>query len=351
MAADGIPFVRTEVATFDEPWAMAFQPGTGRLFVTEKAGTIKFVKADGSLGSVSGVPKVDYGGQGGLGDIAFAPDFATSGMVYLSWAEAGEGKTRGAVVGRAELNCDDADSCALNGMQVIWRQAPKVTGQGHYSHRIAFSPDGQYLFIASGDRQKGEPAQNTSNTLGSVVRLMPDGTPAPGNPLAAQANASDQIWSYGHRNILGLRFEPAGRLWALEHGPKGGDELNNVVEGANYGWPVVSDGVNYDGSNIPDHDTRPQFKQAAIGWTPVIAPGDMIFYTGAPFAAWNGDALITGLKTKALIHVAMDGTSAREVARYSFDDRLRAIAQGPDGAIWVAEDKKNAKLYKLTPKT
>lgn len=343
-------FAVEQRGTFDEPWAMAFEPGTGNLFITEKRGTIRFLQPDGSIGTVSGVPRVDYGGQGGLGDFVFAPDYAASRLVYLSWAEAGIHGTRGAAVGRAKLVCQERASCQLHALSVIWRQVPKVDGRGHYSQRIAFSPDGQYLFIASGERQKMEPAQDSSNTLGKIVRLLPDGTPAPGNPLAGRDLPSREVWSLGHRNILGLRFDSQGRLWDLEHGPAGGDELNLVEPGKNYGWPVVSNGDHYSGEAIPRHPTHPEFTAPAISWNPVIAPGDFIFYSGGLFPEWRGQALITGLKSEALIRVAIDGRKATELARHDFGARLRAIAQGPDGAIWVAEDGPQARLLKLTPR-
>lgn len=313
-------------------------------------GPIKIYQtANGKLGFVSGVPEVDFGGQGGLGDIAFAPDYASSGTIYLSWVEAGSSDTRGAVVGKGTLSCQDHDSCAISGMKVIWRQAPKVTGRGHYSHRIIFSPDGQYMFVASGDRQKMAPAQDLGNNLGTIVRLTLDGKPAPGNPFADQSGISREIWSYGHRNILGMQFDDQGRLWDLEHGPKGGDELNLVKQGANYGWPVVSDGIHYDNDPIPDHSTRSEFAAPAIQWTPVIAPGNFIFYNGDMFPEWRGDALIAGLKSKAIIHVSIEGERATEVARYDMGERIRQIVQGPDGAIWVLEDIENGRLLRLTP--
>ncbi len=350
------PFAVTEHGSFDEPWAAAFAPGTQTLFITEKPGTMKFVDvATDRTGTVSGLPDVDYGGQGGLGDVAFLASETSATLdrrtIYLSWVEAGSGDTRGAVVGRGTLVCAEADACAIENLATIWKQAPKVTGRGHYSHRLAFSPDGQYLFVASGDRQKMEPAQDTGNTLGTVVRLNLDGSAAAGNPLAAQGAPADEIWSWGHRNILGLQFDADGALWDLEHGPKGGDELNRVEVSANYGWPVVSDGIHYDGENIPDNATRPEFKAPAIGWTPVIAPGDFTFYDGDLFADWRGDAIITGLKTKALIHLDMDGTVPREVARYDFGERLREVLTGPDGALYVLEDGDGGKLLRLVPKT
>ena len=352
-SAAAAPFTLTELATFDEPWAMAVEPGTGSLFVTERGGKIKFLQDNGRLGFVSGVPAVDYGGQGGLGDIAFAPDYAASRQVYLSWAEAGGSDTRGAVVGRARLVCEDHDSCALRNMQVIWRQSPKVTGRGHYSHRIAFSPDGKYLFIASGDRQKFTPAQDMGGNLGKVVRLLPDGTPAPGNPFAARGGVAAQVWSLGHRNIVSLNFDAQGRLWDLEHGPRGGDELNLVKPRQNYGWPVVSNGDHYDGRSIPRHSTRPDFAAPAVSWNPVIAPGAMIFYSGNEFPDWRGQALIVAMQPPALVRVAIDGEGAHEVARYPMAERIRAVLQRPDGSILLLEDGKDnrsAKLLQLTPK-
>ncbi|MFN4112471.1 MAG: PQQ-dependent sugar dehydrogenase [Sphingomonadaceae bacterium] len=339
------PFRVTEHGTFTRPWAAAFEPGTGRLFVTERSGTLKLVDpASGSATTVNGAPQVDFGGQGGLGDIAFAPDYARSRAIYLSWVEAGENDTRGAVVGRGTLACAGSD-CQIEGLNVIWRQAPKVTGRGHFSHRIVFSPDGKHMFVASGDRQKLDPAQDNTNTLGTIVRLNLDGTAAAGNPVAA----NPEIWSYGHRNILGMAFDPQGRLWEVEHGPAGGDELNLVKPGLNYGWPVVSDGDHYDGKAIPDNATRPDLAKPALGWTPVIAPGNMIIYGGNRFGAWKGQALISGLSSKALVRVTFDGERAREAERYSFDKRLRAVVEGPDGALWVLEDGEGARLLKLVP--
>jgi glucose/arabinose dehydrogenase len=337
--------------TFDEPWAMAFEPGTGSLFVTERGGRLKFVQPNGRLGTVTGLPEVDYGGQGGLGDVAFAPDYATSRTLYLSWAEAGPGRTNGAAVGRARLVCEEHDSCRLEGLQVIWRQAPKVSGHVHYSHRLAFSPDGRYLFVSSGERFKFTPAQDLSVNLGKVLRLLPDGRPAPGNPFADRGGVSAQIWTYGHRNVLGLAFDGQGRLWDLEHGPKGGDELNLLAPGQNYGWPLVSNGDNYDGSAIPRHSTRPDLAAPAISWNPVIAPGDFIFYSGDRFPAWKGNAIIAGMVYPGLVRVAVEGTTAREVERIDLDHRIREIEQGPDGAIWVLEDGGGGRLRKIVPRT
>lgn len=339
-------FVVEEIAQFDEPWAMDFDDATGALIVTERGGTIRLRLADGTLGTVSGAPDVDYGGQGGLGDVKFAPGQSGPSLdarvIYLSWAEAGEGNTRGAAVGKGTLACPQKDSCSLEGLQVIWRQVPKVTGHGHYSHRLAFSPDGKYLFVSSGDRQKLTPAQDLDSSLGKIIRLLPDGKPAPGNPWADQPSPTNQIWSYGQRNVLGLAFDAEGRLWGLEHGPAGGDELNLIKPGLNYGWPLVSDGDHYDGEPIPRHDTRPDLAAPAISWNPVIAPGDFIFYSGSMFPEWKGQALITGLVYKGLVRVSIDGENATEEARHPLDHRIREIREGPDGAIWLLEDGKES---------
>ncbi|MBC2665015.1 PQQ-dependent sugar dehydrogenase [Novosphingobium flavum] len=343
------PFQTTEMGKFEEPWALAFLPGGASALVTEKAGTLKLWRKGAGTVTVSGAPKVAYGGQGGLGDVALAPDFAASGTVYLSWAEPGPNGTAGAALGRARLV--QGPSPRLDGLTVIWRQDRKVTGEGHFSHRIAFSPDGKFLFVSSGERQKFTPAQDLGTNLGKVVRLLPDGTPAPGNPFAAKGGVSAQIWSYGHRNVLGLKFDAAGRLWDLEHGPRGGDELNLVKPGLNYGWPLVSDGDHYDGRAIPRNRTRPDLAQPAITWNPVIAPGDFIFYRGAMFPRWQGHALIAGLASGALVDVAIEGDKAREVTRHDFGQRLREIVEHPDGSVWILEDGPGGRLLRLTPRT
>ncbi|MBA4164229.1 MAG: dehydrogenase [Erythrobacter sp.] len=343
-----------ERSTFDMPWAATFVPGTQILVVTEKAGNIRgYDTSAGRRFEIAGAPQVDFGGQGGLGDVAFLPSESAetvgSRTIYLSWAEAGEEGTRGAAVGRGKLECSPEMSCAVRDLAVIWRQTPKVTGRGHYSHRLTFSPDGQYLFVTSGDRQKFDPAQDTSNTLGSIVRLNLDGSPAAGNPLADAGAPSNQIWSFGHRNMLGIGWDAQGRLWAMEHGPDGGDEFNLIEPGQNYGWPVVSNGNHYDGKPIPDHPTRPEFAAPAISWTPVIAPGGMIFYRGDLFAGWKGDALIAGLGAQGLVQVRIEGDSAREVARHDLGNRIRAVVEAPDGALWVLEDGPGGRLLRLTP--
>ena len=350
-AAAEPPFAIQPVATFDEPWAMAFLPD-GRMLVTEKKGSLRVVTAQGQKSPpVAGTPRVDYGGQGGFGDVALSPDFRNDGLVYLSWAEAGEGDTRGAAVGRAKLVIGPgAQGGRLEGLQVIWRQEPKTTGRGHYSHRLAFSPDGRFLFIAAGDRQKITPAQDPDQLLGKIVRLTPTGGIPSDNPNYDQGRIRAQWWSTGHRNILGMAFDAQGRLWEVEHGPAGGDELNLVKRGANYGWPVVSNGDHYDGRPIPRHRTRPEFEAPKVTWNPVIAPGDMAFVTGPMFRAWNGNLLVAGLGSQALVRVTFAGESAREAERFEFENRLRDVTMGPDGAIWLLEDGEGGRLLRLTPK-
>ncbi|MGE4071426.1 MAG: PQQ-dependent sugar dehydrogenase [Lysobacterales bacterium] len=340
-------FIATELARFNEPWAMTFLPD-GRLLVTEKQGVLKLHSLGGTTLEISGVPKVAYGGQGGLGDVVVHPKFADNGLVYLSYVEAGEGDTFGAVVVRAKLVVNDTAGM-LEKVERIWEQTPKMTGRGHFGHRIAFAPNGD-LYISSGERQHFDPAQDMSGNLGKIVRLKDDGSVPADNPFAEQGGVAAQVWSLGHRNPLGLAFDPQGQLWNIEMGPMGGDELNRVVRGANYGYPIVSNGDHYDGRDIPDHDTRPEFSAPAISWTPVISPGDVIFYTGDQFPAWRGNALAAGLSSKSLVRIQIDGQSAREVERFDMGQRIREVEQGPDGAIYLLEDGAGARLLKLTPK-
>ena len=346
------PFVPTPVATFDSPWAMAFLPGrgvrmTGAMLVTEKAGKLWLVDtATGKRTPVTGVPKVDAGGQGGLGDVIVHPDFAGNRFVYLSWVEAGDRDMRGAVVGRGMLVMN-GKTARIDGLQVIWRQEAKVSGRGHYGHRLAFGPDGM-LYISSGDRQKFTPAQDMNSNLGKIIRLTDGGMVPSDNPFYDQGRVKSQIWSYGHRNPLGIAFDAQGRLWEQEMGPKGGDELNIVVKAKNYGYPIVSNGDHYDGRDIPDHATRPEFEAPKVTWNPVISPAGLIVYSGKLFPAWTGNIFIGGLSSQALIRVAVDGEKAREAERYDMGTRIRDVEQGPDGAIWLLEDE--GRLLKLTPK-
>lgn len=351
-AQTNAPFAATPLATFDSPWAMTFLPGrgvamTGMALVTEKGGRLWLVNtADGKRTEVTGVPKVDAGGQGGLGDVIVHPDFAGNGMIYLSWAEAGDANTRGAAVGRGKLVINGT-TARIDGLQVIWRQEAKVTGRGHYGHRLAFGPD-KMLYIASGERQKFTPAQDMDSNLGKIIRLTDGGMVPSDNPFYDQGRVKSQIWSYGHRNPLGIAFDQQGRLWEQEMGPKGGDELNIVVKSKNYGYPIVSDGDHYDGRDIPDHNTRPEFEAPKVVWNPVISPAGLIVYSGSMFPAWKGSIFIGGLSSQALVRVAVDGDKAREAERFNMGTRIREVEQGPDGAIWLLED--GGRMLKLTPK-
>lgn len=335
----------TTVATFDAPWAMTFLPD-GRLLVTEKAGKLQLVTAAGAKTEVAGAPAVVYSGQLGFQDVVLAPDYASTRRVYLSYAEAGTGGQRLAVA-RATLNLDGATP-RLDGLSVIWRAVPTTTG-GQLGARLAFSPDGQYLFVATGERQQGSPAQDKGGTLGKIVRLNPDGSVPAGNPFTTTAGAKPEIWTLGHRNPYGLAFAPDGRLWEHEMGPRGGDEFNLIEAGKNYGWPNVSNGDNYDGSNIPDHAPGDGYAAPATSWTPVIAPAGLIFYTGNLFAAWAGDAIVGGLASHGLIRVRIAGTAAAEQQRIDLGQRIREVEQGPAGSIWVLEDAPGGRLRKLTP--
>jgi glucose/arabinose dehydrogenase len=350
VTAAELPFQVERVAKFNEPWAMTFLPD-GRLLVTQKRGQLKLLEIGAKARDVEGVPEVDYGGQGGLGDVVLHPDFADNNLVYLSYAEAGKAGKRGAAVARARLKLDDGGG-SLSDVEVIWRQVPKVDGEGHYGHRIAFDQDG-YLWISSGERQKFDPAQDMQSNLGKIVRLNDDGSVPDDNPFAQKGSTAAEVWSLGHRNPLGIAFDGDGRLWNVEMGPKGGDELNLVERGANYGYPIVSEGDHYDGRKIPDQDTQPQYKAPQIVWTPVISPSSFIIYDGDRFADWQGDGLVGGLSGRALIRIEFDGQSAREAARYGMGERIREVEQGPDGSLWLLEDEyegSGGRLLKLTPK-
>jgi glucose/arabinose dehydrogenase len=333
--AQGV-FTASPVAEFREPWAMEFVPD-GRLLVTERRGALKLYAIDsGRTVDVTGVPKVQYGGQGGLGDVVLHPDFASNGLVYLSYAEPGERGTAGAAVARAKLALL-ADGAALEGLSVIWRQTPKLGGRGHYGHRIAFGPDG-HLYVSSGERQEFTPAQDMQSNLGKIVRLNDDGSVPPDNPFAAQSGVAAQIWSLGHRNPLGLAFDSQGELWNTEMGPAGGDELNHVERGANYGYPIVSNGDHYDGRRIPDHPARPEFNAPAVFWNPSISPSSLMFYNGSEFPQWQGNAFIGGLSSESLIRIEFVAGVARQADRFRMRARIRGVEQGPDGAIWLLED-------------
>ena len=358
-AQDDFPFDVTEITSFDEPWAMAFLPD-GRILVTEKKGLLRLVGQDGqSFGVIRGMPDVDYFGQGGLGDVVLHPDFEDNNLVYISYAEGGVGGTRGAAVARGTLELTGRGGM-LHDFEVVWRQYPKQVGFGHYGHRIAFDADG-YLWISSGDRQKFTPSQDMQSNIGKVVRLHDDGSIPDDNPFvdyySQDAFVDDEgvypeIWSLGHRNPLGLAFDMDGQLWLIEMGPRGGDELNLIKRGANYGYPIVSNGEHYDGRPIPNHDTRPEFAEPAIWWT-TISPGHLMAYSGDAFPEWKGNLFASGLSSSAILRIELDGESATEAERFEMGARIRNVTQGPAGNLWVLEDERRdsqGRLLKLTPK-
>ena len=331
------------VASFSNPWAMTFLPD-GRLLVTERQGALFLVTTAGAKTQVTGVPAVVFASQIGLHDIILDPAFASNSRVWLSYAEAASGGQRIAVAS-ATLNLTGAP--ALQNLSVVWRSTPATTG-GHLSARLAFAPDGR-LFISAGDRQQGTPAQDLSTTLGKIIRINPDGSPATGNPFASTANARPEIFSYGQRNPLGIAFAADGRLFSVEMGPQNGDEFNLIAAGNNYGWPLVSEGNNYDGTLIPRHATNTAYTAPLVSWTPTIAPASIIQYRGTRFAGWTGDFVIAGLVQQGLVRVRVTGNTAQEVARIGLGARIREVEEAADGRIWVLRDGTTANLIELTP--
>ncbi len=349
-AAGQKPFVETVVADFDAPWAMTFLPDA-RMLVTEKDGRMLLVSADGRQRQTVATITVDSEGQGALMDVVLAPDFATSKRVYFSYSAAGQGG-KGVVLALGRLRPDSGGGERLGEIEALFRASPLVEGNGHYSGRIAFSPDGRYLFFTNGERQKFTPAQDPKATLGKVLRLTLDGKAAPGNPLVAKGFAPE-IWSYGHRNLLGIAFDAKGNLWEQEMGPQGGDEVNLILPGRNYGWPNASNGSHYDGRDIPDHKPGDGYEAPKVWWNPVISPGGLMIYSGKLFPQWQGDAFIGGLSSQSLVRVDLDGTTARKGDQWPMGARIREVEQGPDGAIWLLEDggrESQGRLIKLTPR-
>lgn len=337
---NALPFNVSATQSFDEPWAMTFLPGSGvrmtsAALITERGGRLLYGMIGETMSAVAGVPHVDAGGQGGLGDVIADPNWADNRLIYLSWVEAGAKSTRGAVVGRATLILGDGVP-RLDGLTIIWRQSPKVSGSGHFGHRLAFGADGK-LYVSSGERQKFDPAQDKATNLGKVIVMNADGSDA-------------KMLTLGHRNPLGLAFDAEQRLWEIEMGPKGGDELNLIKAGANYGYPKASNGSHYDGRDIPDHRAGDGFEAPKVWWNPSISPGSLMIYSGDMFAQWKGDAFIGALGGEALIRIHLNGEQATKTDEWPMGARIREVEQGPDGAIWLLEDGGNGRLLKLTPK-
>jgi glucose/arabinose dehydrogenase len=376
-----VPFTMTQVTTFNLPWRVAFLPD-GRMLVTEKVGPVWLVTQQGQKTQVANVPAVLAERQGGMLGVFVSPHYATDHSVYLTYSEPGDvAGASSLALARARLNLDGGKA-SLEGLQVLWHDMPKGRG-GQFGAQIAFSPDGQYLFLTVGDRQRMTPAQDLNTEVGKILRLTLDGKPAPGNPMSGKVGAATiplinppsdteaaktapvvstytvsgpnfapaETWTSGHRTPYGLAFAPDGRLWEVEHGPRGGDELNLIEPGKNYGWPLVSYAVNYNGVPIPSPDTRADLAKPVIYWTPIIAPGNLMFYSGAMFPEWRGSALLGGMATMTLNRVTFDGKGgATPAERWSVGHRIRDVEQGPDGALWMLEDANPGGLFRVTPK-
>lgn len=330
--------------SFASPWAMTYLPD-GRALITEKAGLLVLLSADAARRIiVAGTPTVDTAGQGGLMDVVLHPRFAENRVVYLTWSASVPGG-KAVHLGRGVL-AEQGSTARLDRFTVLWRAAPAVTGNGHYSGRVAFAPDG-HLFITAGERQKFTPAQDLAGTLGKVLRLTEDGKPAPGNPLVGKGNPA--TWSWGHRNLLGLTFDANGRLWAHEMGPAHGDEVNLILPARNYGWPQASNGSHYDGRDMPDHRAGDGFEAPKVWWKPAISPAGLIAYSGKLWPAWRGHLFIGGLGSEALIRVAIDGDRAAKGDQWPMGARIREVEEAPDGAIMLLEDGPGGRLLRLTP--
>ncbi len=383
----GLPFAMAQVATFNTPWRMAFLPD-GRMLVTEKVGPIWLVNQKGLKRPVLNYPASLYGGQGGMLGVYVSPNFSTDQTIYLTYSEPGtiDGISGSSLaLAKAKLVLSDNDpraGASLEDLTVIWRDGARGRG-GQFGAAVAFAPDGKSLFLTSGDRQRFTPAQDPNQPLGKILHLTLDGKPAPGNPQAGKTGATSvpitnppsdtetaktapvvytykfpgknltpsETWSTGHRTPYGLAFGPDGRLWEVEHGPRGGDELNLIEPGKNYGWPLVSYATNYNGVPIPSPDTRPDLTKPVIYWTPIIAPGSLAFYKGAMFPQWDGSALMGGMATMSLNRITFDGHGgATPAERWSVGHRIRDVEVAPDGAVWMLEDAPAGGLFRLTPK-
>lgn len=348
-SVNGTVRAETIAKGLERPWALAFLPD-GRMLVTERPGRVRIVERDGRLSKpLEGVPRVLARGQGGLLDVALDPRFAENRLVYLSYAEPGDGSMAGTAVARGRLS-----EGQLEEVQVIYRQQPKVEGGNHFGSRLVFARDGT-LFVTQGDRYAyREQAQDLSSGLGKIVRINPDGSVPKDNPFVGRSGARPEIWSYGHRNVQSAALHPeTGQLWTVEHGARGGDELNHPEAGKNYGWPVITYGVDYSGAKIGEGTAKPGMEQPVYYWDPVIAPSGMAFYIGDVFPDWKGSILIGSLVPGLLVKLTLkDGLVARE-ERYLGDlrERIRDVQQGPDGFIYLVTDSRDGRVLRVRPST
>jgi glucose/arabinose dehydrogenase len=330
----------------EHPWSLAFLPDK-RMLVSERPGRLRVVGSDGRVSEpLSGVPQVYASGQGGLLDVVLSPTFEKDRSVYLSFAEPGEGGA-GTAVARGRLG-----ERGLENTQVIWRQQPKVSGPNHWGSRIVFRPDGT-LFVTLGERfNYSEKAQDLSTTLGKIVRINPDGSAPRDNPFVNRAGARPEIWSYGHRNVQAAALHPqSGQLWTVEHGARGGDELNHPDDGKNYGWPVISYGTHYSYLKIGEGTAKAGMEQPVYYWDPVIAPSGMTIYTGDLFAGWKNNFLIGSLTPGGLVRLVMKDAKVAQEERYLGDlrERIRDVRQAPDGSLYLLTDARNGQILRITP--
>jgi len=375
-----VPFTLTQITTLKLPWRIAFLPD-GRMLITEKVGGLWLVTQQGAKTPVSNIPAVLFKGQGGMLGVFVSPHYDSDHSVYLTYSEPGKPSGSSLALAKAQLKLGK-NLASLENLKVIWRDGERGKG-GQFGAAVAFSPDGKYLYLTVGDRQRMTPAQDPNQPLGKILRLTLDGNPAAGNPMAGKTGAASvpvidppknteaaktapvirtyrfpgpnltpsETWSMGHRTPYGLAFAPDGRLWEVEHGPQGGDELNLIEPTKNYGWPLVSYAVNYDNTPIPSPDTRPDLTKPVIYWTPIIAPGNLMFYHGAMFPQWNGSALISGLASEAILRITFDGKGgAKPAERWEVRHRVRDVEVAPDGALWLLEDENPGGVFRVTPK-
>jgi glucose/arabinose dehydrogenase len=341
--------VQTAASGLDHPWAIAFLPD-GRMLVTERPGRMRIVGKDGTLSpALAGVPQVFASGQGGLHDVVLDRSFAQNHILYFCYAEPVEGRARTALA-RARLI--DEGTVRIDDVEVIFRQAGPLSSGNHFGCRVVQTPDDN-LFLTTGDHfTTRDQAQNLGNDLGKIIRIRPDGSVPPDNPFVGKAAAKPEIWSYGHRNPQGLTLHPVtGKLWEHEHGPRGGDEVNIIEKGKNYGWPVIGYGIDYSGAKIHESTQKAGMEQPLKYWVPSIAPSGMTFYTGNVFAPWRGSLFVGALAGQLLVRLGVDGDKVVEEERLlqQLRERIRDVREGPDGALWLATDSSSGRILRLTP--